>query len=266
MFTNSINAILMTSALVGMVNAAPGDEWDTAYSDLGVSGRRVIHIRLLSKAYSTEDIKGKQLISDFRVAKKKIQETKDELARIEREALEDFQSKFKNLHALENPSWRIAVHNGPLLDELPKNVDVSSNSQISTIHKSARSDNYHLCLGVPFEDGDRALITFSLPLSSVRGGTPVPYFGLRGSEGVRTGLCHLSHFNGDGKRHTLLVERIGDEGLVVIDGQIPQTILPGRKELPATVYVFFHMNDESRIVIHDIQLSGTPESETAANE
>jgi len=256
--------VLMAAALFASPELSVAQDISRAHSILRDSQKSVGSIRLLSKSYQLGNPKLEQFSTDIASAIERLEESRKQLGTIEGELLNDFKASFAKLHVHEKLAWRVALRHKALLDEMPTNIKIQSKSQTVVIRKTgnpkgrpvAPSPTYHVCPDVPFEDGDRASVTLSTPLRSTRGGTPVPYFGIRDARGHEHPLGSLGGFAGDGKTHTILVQRVGNEGLAILDGKLASLqVRPPIKELTPPIFLFFHMNDTSEVVIHSIQFS-----------
>jgi len=218
----------------------------------------------LSKSIPAGDSKHQQFSPDIASALEQLRESRKQLTSIEDQLLNNFKAGFVNLHVHEKLAWRVALRQKTLFDEIPPDIRIQNKSQTVVIQKTGNprgrpvspSPTYHVCPDLPLEDGDRALVTLSTPLRSTRGGTPVPYFGIRDAQGHEHTLGVLGGFAGDGKTHTILVQRVGNQGLATLDGKLVSLQMrPPIQELVPPIFLFVHMNDTSEVVIKSIQFS-----------
>ncbi len=220
----------------------------------------IAKIRILFRSYDRGDPIHGQFSSDVDAAIQQLKQSRNQFAKIEAAMLGRFKDSFAELHVCEDLPWRVAVRHKPFLAEQPIDVVIEGPANAVSIRKTVRevstAATYHVSPYLVFNDGDRAAITFSTPVRSAGGGTPIPYFGLRDAQGHEHTLCDLGSFGGDGKKHSILVQRVGNEGLALLDGRLATLQMrPPVEELAPPIFMFFHMNDTSEVVIHSIQFS-----------
>jgi hypothetical protein len=89
-----------------------------------------------------------------------------------------------------------------------------------------------------------------------RGGTPVPYYGFRSSDGSKECLYHLGTFHPKGKRYQIVMERHSGTFTSSRDGHPAKG---SEESLLAPGYVCFMMNDVSRVRLHQFRLESPPD-------
>lgn len=256
--------VLVASTFLAASEFCAGQDISPAHIVLRDSQRSVASIRVLSRSYQSGDPKRNQFSADVALAIERLKESEKQLELIANRALDDFKARFVNLIVYQNLAWRVGVPNMSFPNTIPADIKIQSRLQTVSIRKTgnpkgrpvAPSPTYQVCPEVPFENGDRAAVTFSTPIRPTRGGIPVPYFGMRDARGRQHTLGDLGVFAGDGKTHTILIQRVGNEGLAVLDGKLATLQMrPPVEELTPPIFMFFHMNDTSEVVIHSIEFS-----------
>jgi hypothetical protein len=171
------------------------------------------------------------------------------------------EESFASLPVAEVAGFRIAIRHKPFLDEMPDNLSITVEGQTTLIAKPGGPEIYHVCPDLVMGDGSLAVIRFRLTTLGTRGGTPVPYFGVRDEEGNERVLTSFGSYPDRSKTHEVRVWVKGGKAGASQDGQAafktkqihgtPGTI---REELSENVYLFFHMNDTSSIVLEEIRV------------
>jgi hypothetical protein len=87
------------------------------------------------------------------------------------------------------------------------------------------------------------------------GGTPVPYYGLRSTDGLKECFFNLSTYHPEGKRNKIEIRRKDGEVSAKLDGRLAQGV---HTHLPNPGYVSFHMNDLSRVRLHYVHIESPP--------
>jgi hypothetical protein len=99
-------------------------------------------------------------------------------------------------------------------------------------------------------------IKYRLPLQGRRGGTPVPYFGVRDEAGEEKVILMFSSRPKPDEVYEILLFREGDRFGVIHKGFVSAVQFKGDSD---RAYAFFHMNDISRVVVEEIRLPSPPE-------
>jgi len=187
-----------------------------------------------------------------------VRDVKDLVDVIETEVHQLVKAGFADLKVRDDITWRVALRHYPFFATLPEDVEITSESQSAIIKKKgnsidrpiAPSSSYHVCPDCVLTAGDRVKLRISIPSQPSRGGTPVPYFGFRDTNGTELVLGNLID---DNKVHEILVQCLGSDGFASYDGVFANRY--GVKELVPPVYIFFHMNDTSELKIHEFRLT-----------
>ena len=82
-----------------------------------------------------------------------------------------------------------------------------------------------------------------------RGGTPVPYFGVRSSGGTEAVLCNISSSPKPDVMQEIYLFRNSSEFVVLFNGAV---ITKRSRAFKSEIYAFFHMNDESEVVLEEV--------------
>lgn len=90
-----------------------------------------------------------------------------------------------------------------------------------------------------------------------RGGTPVPYYGFRSSDGSKECFFHLGTFHPKGKHYQITIQRESGKITAKRD-DLPAT--GSQESLPDPGYVCFAMNDTARVRLHRFHLESPPGS------
>jgi len=89
----------------------------------------------------------------------------------------------------------------------------------------------------------------------LRGGTPVPYYGLRSASGSRECYFNLNTVHTKGKQYEIVLRREAGKVSALLQDE-PQKGLG--EMLPDTGYISFVMNDVSRVRLHHVRLESPP--------
>lgn len=92
---------------------------------------------------------------------------------------------------------------------------------------------------------------------SFRGGTPVPYYGFRSSDGSKECFFHLGTFHPQGKHYQITIQRESGKITTTRDGHPAEGSQPALAE-PG--YICFLMNDTARVKLHQFKLEAPPGS------
>lgn len=187
-----------------------------------------------------------------------IERARDRLALIEQDLLRNVASGFEGLTSCE-VTWKVALRHKAFLDVRPNDVAISIHPGTTIIDKTgnppggpiAPSPAYHVCPSVELEADDRAVVRFSIPRTSSRGGTPVPYFGLRDADGNELVLGGLID---DSKEHEIRIQCHGADSFAFYDGKL-QARNGQHGKLTSPLLLFFQMNDNSQLKVSDIRFS-----------
>ncbi len=181
------------------------------------------------------------------------------LAEVDKIMLGSLTFRFDNLPRLARPGWKFAVRHNPFSTVLPNGMDVRHRDGKVVIHKERGKVSYHACFDRPLRNGNRFVLRFSLPVRG-GGGTPVPYFGLRDVNGEEFVFVLFSSYPRPDEIHEIKVTQSGDTYIVIYNGRIQRQLNTRYKlkQLKSPPYLFFHMNDLSEIVIHDVLTDAPP--------
>ena len=170
-------------------------------------------------------------------------------------------------YRIEVPVWRVAPRHKPFFSRLPSDFRVQQLADRTTLQKVAGLGRpvYHACPGVPLRVGQRMRIVYSLTRRGRSGGTPVPYFGVRDDQGLERVLFLFGSFPKADEVHEIVVERLRDGFRAKRGQRVVEEPAVDRNSgnLADPLFVFFHMNDTSEVVIHEVATSEPPETEPA---
>lgn len=194
-----------------------------------------------------------------------IERAKNRAAKIEEEVLQKVAQGFTNLQPCKKITWQVAPNQKPFLQKPPNDITITTDPLQTRITKSGNPPNHPVSpspsyqVGPSFEllPGDRALLRFAIPTTPMRGGTPVPYFGVRDAKGKDVFLIHIGDPNHDGKEHEIRIQCTSSDAFAFFDGSLQHEAVTIR-ELQPPLFMFFFMNDNSELVIHKVQLSRDP--------
>ncbi len=147
-----------------------------------------------------------------------------------------------------------------LVSVLPAEICVQKNRGPTTLDFLL---DYELQGDLVFE----AWVEFATPeelgQTSYSGGTPVPYFGLRATDGRRRCYFNLGTYHPKGQRYHILLRKEGAKVAADIYGkhmekeryEFPNG---GVTSLPTPEYICFMMNDVARVRLHYVRLESPP--------
>lgn len=168
-----------------------------------------------------------------------------------------------NLPVASNIRIRVAVRHQPFLDVVPTNLTVESVEGKADIVRTPGGTSHHVCIDRHLLDGPCAAIKFRLPTQGSGGGTPVPYFGVRDESGKEEVLVLFSSYPKQDEIQEILLFRRGDLFGALYNDQVKSVRIKGFGE---NIYVFFHMNDTSRILIDEVRLPLSNDGNESANK
>lgn len=190
------------------------------------------------------------------------------LSRIEDYLQKKATEKFAKLAPYNQISWQVAPRQEPFLEALPEDLSITVEAVQTRIAKTGNpldlpvspSPSYHVCPSFELRADDRALLRFSIPSPPARGGTPVPYFGLRDADGEEAILLFINDSMHNGEEHEIRVYCTGHDGFAFLDGSLQFQRTYKVNELRPPLFMFFHMNDTSQLIIHELRLNRSPNS------
>jgi hypothetical protein len=218
------------------------------------AGASLYRIRDLSRTYREHEAARKEeLLGKLAEALQELEGFRQQVGDVATAMMEDFRHRFTDLVRIEQPGWWIAPTDQPLRDEIPENIEISYGDESVVIHKSGGRETYHACLATPLEEGRCLVIRFSLTVRG-GGGTPVPYFGVRDEKGAGSVLFLFGSGPDPGKVFEIMIDNNDGAYTALYDGRLKTMDISSfaLKDFDSPGYIFFHMNDVSEVVIHDI--------------
>jgi hypothetical protein len=212
---------------------------------------------LLLRAYRPDELQEKEkLLGELRQWKQETEATTRRLADIESLARAAFQQRFAELPELASATWRIALRYQPFTDGLPEDVTIVREGGHTIIRKQAASNSYHVCLDQALADAAQVKIRFSLNKQGEVGSAPVPYVGIRDEAAEQIFFPLPSRPRSD-EIHEILLERRGNSFTALYKEQVRSNVLYDPGKFNGAPFLFFHMNDDSEIVVHSVHARPT---------
>lgn len=140
------------------------------------------------------------------------------------------------------------------------NITVSICPTELTVHKNRGPTTVDFLLDYQLEGDFEAemVVEFATPEelgTGFNGGTPVPYYGLRTPDGRTSCQFNLVTYHPKGKQYNILLKR--DEGKVsAFFDDKPER--QNGKNFPNPGYIYFMMNDVSRVRLHYVRVEAPP--------
>ncbi len=167
----------------------------------------------------------------------------------------------KRWHRIDAVEWKVAPRHQPFTDRWPEEMRVRQAEGKVILRKTGGAHARHICPDRPLQAGERMRIVYSLTEAGRGGGTPVPYFGLRDRRGQECVLFMFESFPRADEVHEIVVQRSDSGFRASRDQRVVDRpeVGPDFRNLTDPVYVFFHMNDTSEVVIHELATAKWPE-------
>lgn len=146
---------------------------------------------------------------------------------------------------------RTAPRHRPFTEKLPAELTIDTHEGSVDIRKSGGTSVYHVSLDYVLPNGPCVSIKYRLPARGRRGGTPVPYFGVRDEAGEEKVILMFSTYPKPDEIHEILLFREADQFGAIHKGFMSTVRFKGNSD---RAYAFFHLNDISRVVIEEVRL------------
>jgi hypothetical protein len=191
---------------------------------------------------------------EFRAAVDRVNETLTALK-------QRFAAPFQALRPSSVYGVKIAPRQKPFLDAAPPNVQIESSDGTTVITKSSGPETYHASINHQLTEGSCFAAKFKLPTPATRGGTPVPYFGIRDARGQEQVLVSFSSFAKPDKTYEIFLFRKGDVFAAFHDGTIKSARM---KDTSGPIFPFFHLNDRSSVILVEVRIPPSSDDGEAA--
>lgn len=162
----------------------------------------------------------------------------------------EFRRQFEPLERVEQIDLQVGIRHQAFLEQMPEDLEIILQNGTADVTKSQGPTTYHLCLNYVVPEGPAAMVRFRLPIQGRRG-TPVPYLGVRDEFGNEAVVINFNSRPNPHHSYELFMYRAVNQIGVLYEDRFYSTHL---NRLGDSLYIFFHMNDESRVVIEEVRI------------
>lgn len=178
-----------------------------------------------------------------------MQTQSDALNSIIESAQSAFRRQFDAMEKLEAIDLRIGIRHEEFSDQIPDEFVIEHTNGSVDVTKNRSAVTYHVCVDQIINEGPAAILKFRLPVQGRRGGTPVPYLGIRDDFGNESVVVRFNSRPNPHKSQDVYLYRTPDELIALYDNHFYTTKL---NRIGESAFIFFHMNDESRVIIDEV--------------